>query len=223
MAWTEHTAANGKTYYYDRISGKSQWQRPISFKHLQPDRISLAKCIDEEPVVARLLNTIIASCGVSAVPTVDTRSVTDSFCDGGRGGAYCCASNRIYLCRAPWVGCREVAYELSHALNVCRGKVRCTSGGMDVDGADCGYFSPPEVACSELRAAHWTGRCAARTTEVERGQCLKWHARWAVQSCFPDDENLEAHVRYATTKCSPGEGDLAKGLSTYVDQYFRFD
>ena len=34
----------------------------------------------------------------------------------------CCKSQQIHLCEKPWVGCREVAYELSHALNVCRGR-----------------------------------------------------------------------------------------------------
>ena len=48
------------------------------------------------------------------------------------------------------MGCREVAYELSHALNACRGTVRCAPHGVQVDGKDCGYFSPPDVSCSEL-------------------------------------------------------------------------
>lgn len=140
----------------------------------------------------------------------------------------CCKSQQIHLCEKPWVGCREVAYELSHALNVCRGRVRCASGGVLLDGADCGYFSPPDVACSELRAAHWTGRCersGSASDEASRQRCLEWHARWAVASCYPQDEHLEAHVRWAKRKCAPTEEDrdLAAGLGGYMEQFFRFD
>mmetsp|Transcript_7656 Transcript_7656/g.18923 ORF Transcript_7656/g.18923 Transcript_7656/m.18923 type:complete len:167 (-) Transcript_7656:1816-2316(-) len=143
-------------------------------------------------------------------------------------GPQCCKSQRIYLCDKPWVGCREVAYELSHALNVCRGRVSCAPHGVQVDGADCGYFSPPDVACSELRAAHWTGRCdreQLRRDEDSKQRCLEWHARWAVASCFPQDKHLEAHVRWARTKCSPTQDDcdLTKHLGNYMEQFFRFD
>eukprot|EP00966_Prymnesium_polylepis_P043422 1007303-Prymnesium_polylepis.1 len=140
----------------------------------------------------------------------------------------CCKSQEILLCEKPWVGCREVVYELSHALNACRGRVRCAAGGVSVDGVDCGYFSPPDVACSEYRAAFWTGRC----DRADRGkdarsmqQCLEWHARWAVASCYPADEHLEAHVRWARTQCAPSEGDrdLSRGLGGYMEQFHRFD
>ena len=125
-----------------------------------------------------------------------------------RGGAFCCASNRIYLCHDnPWVGCRELAYELSHALNVCRGLVRCARDGMVLDGRDCGYLSPPDVACSELRASFWTGRCAGREGARLR-DCMEWHARWAVASVYPDDEHLEAHVRWARHRCAPAGADV---------------
>ena len=250
--WSEHTAPSGQKYYYDRLTGTSQWQRPAMFRQVPPHRrITLQRCAEEEPVVSKLLNTILAHCGASAVPSVGTRSADDPFCAGGRGGAFCCVSKQIFLCEKPWVGCREVAYELSHALNVCRGQVRCSSGGVEVDGSDCGYvrpalepqlwlrgtrnpgplpavsmvaqFAPPDVACSELRAAKWTGRCAPHSTDTERQRCLEWHARWAVASCFPEDEHLEAHVRHARTKCAPSKLDLVGGLGEYLDQYVRFD
>lgn len=180
----------------------------------------------QQPAVASLLNAIMRHCGADAIPRLATVSADDPFCEGGRGGAYCCQARSIYLCAAPWVGCREVAYELSHALNVCRGRVRCAPNGMTVQGADCGYFSPPDVACSELRAAHWTGRCRthARTPESERS-CLEWHARWAVGSCFPRDEHLEAHVRWARHYCTPEGADreLSGGPAALLDQQVRFD
>jgi len=52
----------------------------------------------------------------------------------------------------------ELAYELSHAYNVCSGMTHCTQGGILQEGQRCGYFSPPDLACSELRAAYWTDR-----------------------------------------------------------------
>ena len=48
------------------------------------------------------------------------------------------------------------------------------------------------------------GRAGEGRTEAQR--CLEWHARWAVASCYPDDEHLEAHVRWARHFCTP-EGD----------------
>ena len=78
---------------------------------------------------------------------------------------------------------------IERSLNACTGRVRCAPDGVAVDGRDCGYFSPPDVACSEIRAAHWTGRCAGRT---DARSCLEWHARWATSSCYPEDEHLEA-------------------------------
>ena len=39
-------------------------------------------------------------------------------------------------------------------------------------------------------------------------QCLEWHARWAVSSCFPQDEHLEAHVRWARHYCVPSGDDV---------------
>eukprot|EP00966_Prymnesium_polylepis_P050955 1179457-Prymnesium_polylepis.1 len=76
---------------------------------------------------------------------------------------------------------------------------------MQVDGADCGYLSPPDVACSEICAAYWTGRCAGRVGG-SLARCLEWHARWATQSCYPDDEHLEAHVRWARQRCDARAG-----------------
>ena len=200
--WTEHKASDGRTFYYDRVSGVSTWTKP---KESPPPPkqdstvLSLAGCLDE-PAVAGLVRAIVRHCGFASLPSVSTKPIDDPFCEGGRGGAFCCASRRIYLCEHRWVGCREVAYELSHALNACRGMVRCAREGMQVDGEDCGYFSPPDVACSEIRAAHWTGRCHQQSNKQA---CHEWHARWAVASCYPDDEHLEAHVRWARHFCTP--------------------
>ena len=203
-SWTEHTASDGRTFYYDRISSKSTWEKPAGYALPTLDRsaLTLEGCL-HEPAVIGLVRAIVRHCGFKAVPTVSSIAADDPFCAGGRGGAFCCASKSIHLCEKPWVGCREVAYELSHALNVCRGQVRCARNGIEVNGNDCGYLSPPDVACSEIRAAHWTGRCAADRTEGRFRECLEWHARWAVASCYPEDENLEAHVRWARQFCIP--------------------
>jgi hypothetical protein len=212
-SWSEHQSSSGRKYYYDRVSGRSVWERPVGFasadyKHVRP---SLDHCLDESPQVASLFNAILKHCGHAAVPGIYTRAIAgDPLCEGGRGGAFCCKSNRIYICAHTWVGCREVAYELSHALNVCRGLVHCSSKGMQVDGRDCGYLGPPDVACSEYRASYWTGRCDGHG-ELESGsmrRCMQWHARWATQSCFPGDENLEAHVRWAQHSCHPRGSDV---------------
>ena len=32
--------------------------------------------------------------------------------------------------------------------------------------------------------------------------CAEWHARWAVSACYPKDEHLEAHVRWARHRCA---------------------
>ena len=66
------------------------------------------------------------------------------------------------------------------------------------------------VACSELRASYWTGRCDGRG-ELESAslrRCMEWHARWAVAACFPKDEHLEAHVRWARARCVPEGEDV---------------
>ena len=209
--WTEHTAPSGHKYYYDRVSGSSVWEKPAGFataKHVRP---TLESCLDENPQVTSLFNAILKHCGTAAIPKVSAISnPEDPLCEGGRGGAFCCASRRIYICTHPWVGCREVAYELAHALNSCRGLVRCSPKGMTIDGADCGYLSPPDVACSELRASYWTGRCDGRGERSGDSlqRCMEWHARWATQSCYPEDEHLEAHVRWARHQCTPRGEDI---------------
>ena len=148
--WTEHTSSEGRTFYYDRVSGVSAWSKPetsVPAPKRRAEPLSLMACLDQ-PAVLGLARAIVRHCGVAALPSVATKPSTDPFCHGGRGGAFCCASKSIYLCEHAWVGCREVAYELSHALNACRGTVRCAPHGMQVDGKDCGYFSPPDVGCS---------------------------------------------------------------------------
>ena len=131
-SWTEHTSSSGRTFYYDRVSGVSAWSKPetsVPAPKRRAEPLSLMACLDQ-PAVLGLARAIVRHCGVAALPTVATKPSTDPFCDGGRGGAFCCASKSIYLCEHAWVGCREVAYELSHALNACRGTVRCAPHGV---------------------------------------------------------------------------------------------
>jgi hypothetical protein len=146
--WTEHKTSAGRTYYYDSTSNRSVWDKPIGFGHAHHIRPTLEKCLDESPHVAGLFNALLRHCP-NRLPDVSSLPTKHVLCQGGRGGAFCCASQRIYICSHPWVSCREVAYELSHALNVCRNLVNCTANGMQVDGLDCGYMGPPDVACSE--------------------------------------------------------------------------
>jgi hypothetical protein len=147
-SWTAHKTPEGRTYYYDRTSARSTWDRPADFGDARHVRPSLERCIDESPFVAGLFNAMLKHCK-GVIPSVSSLAPEHTLCQGGRGGAFCCASNRIYICQHTWVGCREVAYELSHMLNVCRGTVNCTKKGMEMDGVDCGYLAAPDVACSE--------------------------------------------------------------------------
>lgn len=202
--WTAHKSADGRTFYYDRATATSTWKKPSDFdvrstRHVRPD---LQRCMNESPAVASLFNAILKYCGADALPRISSRAAHDELCTGGRGGGYCCASKHIFICRHSHVGCREVAYELSHALNVCRGTVQCRAAGLQVDGRDCGYLGPPDVACSEYRASQWTARCSPQASELERRRCAEWHARWAVSACYPKDEHLEAHVRWARHRCA---------------------
>ena len=246
--WTTHKATDGRLFYYNRETATSTWTKPDGYKvgmarHIRP---TLSSCLDESPAVASLFNAILKHCGASALPIVRSREANgDPLCEGGRGGAFCCASQRIYICNHPWVGCREVAYELSHALNVCRGLVHCSRKGMSIDGLDCGFLGPPDVACSELRASRWTARCAATASKQEgdaentavdttsdrsedpaRLRCMEWHARWAVRACYPEDAHVEAHVRWARYRCKPqGEDELLgrdHAADSFVDQAFRW-
>lgn len=226
--WTRHRTSDGRVYYYDRITSVSTWIEPTNFmatqaKHTRPE---LSQCLDSSPAVAALVNAILKYCGVQALPLIHTdEDATSGLCDGGRGGAYCCRSNKIFICRHPWVGCREVAYELAHALNVCRGLVACSKGGITLQGEDCGYLSPPAVACSELRASQFAQRCAAAKGDASRNKCAEWHAAWAVRACYPDDSYTDAHVRWARYRCHPHGEDVelvAPRASAFVDQAFRW-
>ncbi len=219
-SWTEHGDASGRAYFYDSVSGVSQWERPAALApaalaeatqparddlglHRGRDHHSLRGCLASSAAVRGLVASIVDRCGVPALPRVRRSESTAPVCADGRGGAFCCSENAIYLCDHAWVSCRELAYELSHALNACDGTVRCARGGWQVrDGMDCGYFSPPDLACSEVRAAFWAGRCESRRGPHLK-QCLEYHGRWAVQACYPSDEHLEAHVRYARHRCMP--------------------
>ena len=104
--WTEHKSSEGRTFYYDRVSGVSAWSKPETTSAAVPkqraEALSLVGCLDE-PAVLGLVRAIVRHCGVAALPSVATKPVTDPFCDGGRGGAFCCASSSIYLCDRAWV------------------------------------------------------------------------------------------------------------------------
>ena len=107
-SWTEHTSSSGRTFYYDRLSGTSTWTRPPNFA--APSAIDTPSALRDclaHPVVARLVGQILTHCGVDALPTVSRMPADDAFCEGGRGGAFCCAASRIYLCEKAWVGCGE--------------------------------------------------------------------------------------------------------------------
>lgn len=91
MSWTEHTSASGRKFYYDRVSGKSQWDKPseseMSAATIQ-SHVAMQRCADSSAAVCGMLNAIIKHCGVSAIPTLAVIEAADPFCQGGRGGAY---------------------------------------------------------------------------------------------------------------------------------------
>ena len=92
------------------------------------------------------------------------------------------------------MGCREVAYELSHALNACRGTVRCAPHGVQVDGKDCGYFSPPDVSCSELvRREHTLGSLTITQRHIPHRRASS--ARGATRT-RPDTHAPEVRARH---------------------------
>ena len=78
-SWTEHTSESGKVFYYDRISGKSQWNKPTDFGLAKVPHISLQRCAEDSTAVASLLNAIIKHCGASSIPTVATMNASDPF------------------------------------------------------------------------------------------------------------------------------------------------
>ncbi|KAL3912532.1 MAG: hypothetical protein SGPRY_008309, partial [Prymnesium sp.] len=88
MSWSEHTSEGGRKFYYNRLSGCSQWDKPADLGSASPPPLSLHSCATSEPAVVNLLNAIIRHCGVGAIPVVSTVSEGDSFCEGGRGGAF---------------------------------------------------------------------------------------------------------------------------------------
>ena len=107
--WTEHKSSEGRTFYYDRVTGVSAWSKPETLapppkQHAQG--LSLTGCLDE-PAVLGLARAIARQCGFASLPSVSTKPVTDPFCDGGRGGAFCCASSSIYLCEHVWSRARS--------------------------------------------------------------------------------------------------------------------
>jgi len=56
--------------------------------------------------VRTLTAAIVSKCGLDALPHVRQAGADDPLCADGRGGAFCCASNRIYLCsQTAWVSC----------------------------------------------------------------------------------------------------------------------
>ena len=103
-------------------------------------------------------------------------------------------TSTLIRCEHAWVGCREVAYELSHALNVCRGTVRCAPHGVQVDGKDCGYFSPPDVSCSELvRREHTLGSLTITQRHIPHRRASS--ARGATRT-RPDTHAPEVRARH---------------------------
>ena len=111
------------------------------------------------------------------LPEIKCKPNSHPFCSDGRGGAFCCKANQIIICNErPWVSCKEVAYELAHALNVCR-DVKCHGGGMEIDGEDCGYLDSEGVSCSEMRASFATACCKLAANEAEMWDCMHYHAK----------------------------------------------
>ncbi|EOD05358.1 hypothetical protein EMIHUDRAFT_225815 [Emiliania huxleyi CCMP1516] len=217
MAWTEHTSSSGRPFFYNPATGASVWERPAGISEARvfsrDTPPTLRACMATDRRVRALAGAIVRRCGVDALPRVQAAGADTSLCADGRGGAFCCESNRIFLCASTaWVSCRELAYELSHAYNTCTHVTRCAHGGIQVDDASCGYLSPPDLACSELRAAYWTERCAGRA-ERDEARCLKWHAAWALRACYPSDEHHPAHVRHAVQECTPrgADANLTRG------------
>lgn len=104
--WSEHQSACGRTYYYNRSTRTSTWTAPPAAelpKALPPSldpalQPSICRCL-ADPDVAALVSAIVSKCGLDALPSVRAKAQDDAFCAGGRGGAFCCASSRIYLCR----------------------------------------------------------------------------------------------------------------------------
>lgn len=149
-------------------------------------RAGLMQCADVQ-VVANALRELAKYNGI--VPRVKLRSNESAICKDGRGGGFCCKSNTIYLCpEREWVSCDTLGYELSHAVENASGRVECKANGMcfEPGGEDCGYFDADDLVCVELRAASLTGRCAAYALHSEGYKdCLKYHAKWALNACFP--------------------------------------
>ena len=70
----------------------------------------------------------------------------------------------------------------------------CRLPGIVVGGADCGYLDADDVVCTELNAAHRTERCRGLEGKAEK-ECLWYHARWAINACYPDVDANETVLR----------------------------
>jgi hypothetical protein len=74
---------------------------------------------------------------------------------------------------------------------------------MDIDGEDCGYLDAEGVACSEMRASFATACGKLAKNEEEMWDCMHYHAKWAVDACFPSTEegNAERVIERAKKWC----------------------
>jgi hypothetical protein len=199
---------DGTPYYYNSKTEESAWETPAGASFVAADNLTtnracpnLEYCM-EHPDVAKII-FLMKERGC-AIPSIKCKPNEHPFCEDGRGGAYCCKANQIILCnQRPWVSCKEVAYELTHALNCCR-DIKCHSGGMDIDGQgrvynvstvlpllimmdidgqDCGYLDAEGVACSEMRASFATACGKLAHNEEEMWDCMHYHAKVLLVDC----------------------------------------
>jgi hypothetical protein len=154
------------------------------------------------PKVANILGLLRAH--TCALPTILCKPNDHIFCKDGRGASYCCGTNQIVLCHErPWSSCDDVAYELVHALNVCK-DITCHGGGYDIDGKDCGFLDAEGLACTELRASLFAACQISPTcsTASEQEECMNYYATWALNANFPgESSHTEETIRRTKRWC----------------------
>lgn len=130
--WTEHSASNGRLFYYDAETGRSVWERPAEMEAVQSVRPlpTLRHCLESDERVAAITRAILSRCGLQGLPAIKQVAAEEPLCADRRGAGYCCATNRVYMCsQREWVSCRKQATSRPHLWREAGGEEEARAHG----------------------------------------------------------------------------------------------